>query len=66
MGTALIILLGVIGIGLALALNWIIWFILLPMQFRLLREQFRRIRDWKKSNWGTTSAQQLPSHVSAR
>ncbi len=50
MGTAILIVLGILGIGLALAVNYAIWFILLPIQFRQMRETFRRIRERRASN----------------
>jgi hypothetical protein len=32
------------------AINWLIWFVLLPMIFRQLRDQVRQLRDRKQSN----------------
>jgi hypothetical protein len=34
----------------SVAVNWVIWFILLPIIFRQLRDQYRQIQDRKKSN----------------
>jgi hypothetical protein len=50
MATAFEILLYLLAGAAALAVNYVIWFILLPMQFRLARDQFRRIRNRGKSN----------------
>jgi hypothetical protein len=44
MGTALVILIYALSGAAALAVNYVLWFILIPMSFRQLRDQFRRIR----------------------
>jgi hypothetical protein len=47
MKDALLILLYVLGFGAAIAINWLLWFVLMPILFRLLRDQ---IRQRRKSN----------------
>jgi len=50
MGVALTIILGLMGIALGLALNWIIWFVLMPILYRQLRDQFRIVRARRNSH----------------
>ena len=45
-----IILIAVIGIPMGLLVNYLIWFELLPMTWRMNRETFRRIRERRNSN----------------
>ena len=49
-GMALTILLYSLSGAASLVVIYALWFVLLPMQFRMLRDQFRRSRDRKKSN----------------
>jgi len=51
---ALLVIFGLIYGAALVAINWVIWFILLPMVFRQLRDQLRQLRDRKKSTWDTT------------
>jgi hypothetical protein len=50
MALALQLLLGLIGAALSIAVLWIFCTILLPMIFRLGRDQYRRFRERQKSN----------------
>ena len=45
LGTVFLVVFYVLTGAASLAISYILWFILLPMQFRQLRDQFRRIRN---------------------
>lgn len=48
--TALTVLIYGLSGAAALAINYVIWFILIPMAFRQLRDQFRQRRRRPNSN----------------
>jgi len=43
-----IIFVAFVGVPMALFINYMIWFKLLPMIWRMYRDQFRRIREQRK------------------
>jgi hypothetical protein len=50
MRTVLIVLIYVLSGAAMLTVNYVIWFIILPVQFRQMRDILRRIRARRKSN----------------
>lgn len=50
MSDALRMVLYVVTFPVLLFINWMIWFRLMPMMFRLSRDQYRGIRERRKSN----------------
>jgi hypothetical protein len=52
-GMALTLLLYTLSGAAALVVNYAIWFVLLPMLWRMNRETFRRIRERRNSNYDT-------------
>jgi hypothetical protein len=53
-GTFFLILIYTLTGAAALFINYMIWFVALPMIWRLNRETFQRIRDRRNSNLDTT------------
>ena len=49
-GTFFLIVFYVLTGAAALFINYMIWFVALPMMWRINRETFRRIRERRKSN----------------
>jgi hypothetical protein len=49
MGTVWVVIFNILYMGALIAVNWILWFILLPKIFRHMRDQFRQSRDRKNS-----------------
>ena len=50
MRIGLLVISGLVYGAALLAINWVIWFVLLPIVFRQLRDQLRQLRNRKKSN----------------
>lgn len=50
MRDTLTVLLYVLGIGMGLAINWLIWFKLVPMSFRALRDQPGWSKLWRRKS----------------
>ena len=48
MGDALRVLLYLLTIGALVAVNWLIWFKLVPMSLRVLRDQLVRAKIWRR------------------